>query len=59
MYHNNSKKSMIVRDMNRVGKFIMTDRREETDDVNIKCYIYPNRTTSTTTTITIPTIMDT
>lgn len=37
---------IIVRDMNRVGKFMMSDRREKTDNTNIKCYIYPpNRAT--------------
>ena len=40
MYHNASNKTLIVRDMNRVGKFTMTDRREDTSNPNISCYIY-------------------
>ncbi|NOZ45008.1 MAG: CHAP domain-containing protein [bacterium] len=34
------KRQMIVRDMNRKGKFIYTDRRESIDNSNIKGYIY-------------------
>lgn len=35
---------MIIRDMNRVGKFIVTERREEVSNSNIKWYIYPPKT---------------
>lgn len=31
---------MIIRDMNYVGKFVVTERREETDNSKISCYIY-------------------
>ena len=31
---------MIIRDMNYVGKFVVTERREQTDNNAIKCYIY-------------------
>jgi len=34
------KRQLIVRDMNRKGKFIYTDRRESIDNSNIKGYIY-------------------
>ena len=32
---------MIIRDMNRVAKFVVTERWEDTGNKNIKCYIYP------------------
>jgi hypothetical protein len=35
---------MIIRDMNRVGKFIVTERRENVSNSNIKWYIYPPKT---------------
>ena len=31
---------MIIRDMNYLGKFIVTERREDTDNSKISCYIY-------------------
>lgn len=31
---------MIIRDMNYLGKFIVTERRENTDNSKISCYIY-------------------
>ena len=31
---------MIIRDMNYVGKFVVTERREDTDNSKISCYIY-------------------
>ncbi len=31
---------MIIEDMNRVAKFVVTQRREDTDNGNISCYIY-------------------
>ncbi len=34
---------MIIRDMNRIAKFIVTERREETSNSNISCYIYPGK----------------
>lgn len=33
--------------MNRLGKFEMTDRRDSSNNSNIKCYIYPNKVSST------------
>lgn len=32
---------MIIRDMNFVAKFVVTERWEDVDNSNIKCYIYP------------------
>jgi len=31
---------LVVKEMNRAGKFIVTERREETNNSNISCYIY-------------------
>jgi surface antigen len=31
---------MIIRDMNFLGKFIVTERRESTTNRKISCYIY-------------------
>ncbi len=31
---------MIIRDMNYLGKFVVTERREDTDNSKISCYIY-------------------
>lgn len=50
MFNNTKNWKIIVRDMNRVSKFIMTDRREDTNDSSIKCYIYPKKTTPIETT---------
>ena len=44
IYHNASKGTLIVRDMNRVGKFTMTDRRDEVVNPSIECYIYNKKT---------------
>lgn len=41
MYSNSKYKSLIVRDMNWIAKFVMSDRWESADNENIKCYIYP------------------
>lgn len=48
LYYNQKEKSMIIRDMNRVKKFFWTDRREETNSSNIKCFIYPKWPTNNT-----------
>jgi len=45
MYYNKTYKSLIVRDMNRVWKFVMSDRWENAENENIKCFIYPGRRT--------------
>ncbi len=34
---------MIIEDMNYLGKFVVTQRRESVDEWNIKCYIYPGK----------------
>ena len=47
MYYNSKKDSLIVRDMNRLWKYIMTDRREDANNQYIKCFIYPKKTEST------------
>jgi hypothetical protein len=44
MYYNAKKNTLIVRDMNRLGKYIMTDRREDANNQYIKCFIYPKKT---------------
>lgn len=46
MYYNTKHQSLIVRDMNRIAKFIMSDRWENADNENIKCYIYPKKENS-------------
>lgn len=43
MYSNNKYNSLIVRDMNWIAKFVMSDRWENADNENIKCYIYPKK----------------
>lgn len=45
MYYNNRTNYMIVRDMNRIIKGVMADHRDNTSTANIKCFIYPNKTT--------------
>ncbi len=40
MYYNKDKKSLVVRDMNRLELYVMTDRRDSSDNNNIKCFIY-------------------
>lgn len=48
MYYNKNYQSLIVRDMNRIGKFIMSDRWENAENENIKCFIYPKKTSDQT-----------
>jgi hypothetical protein len=38
--YNSDEDKMIVRDMNYVAKFVVTERREYADNKSIKCYIY-------------------
>ena len=47
MYYNNRTNNMIVRDMNRIIKWVMADHRDNTKTANIKCFIYPNKTVQT------------
>lgn len=49
MYLNNKYESMIIRDMNWLSKYTRTDRREDTKNTNIKCYIYPKKNENITT----------
>ncbi len=35
-----SESKMVIEDMNRIAKFVVTQRREDTDNGNISCYIY-------------------
>jgi surface antigen len=35
-----SEGTMVIRDMNYAGKFIVTERYEDPDNSAIKCYIY-------------------
>lgn len=44
MHYNSSLKKIIVRDMARVWKWQMTDRREDITTANVKCYIYNSKT---------------
>lgn len=43
MYYNKWYKSLIIRDMNWIWKFIMSDRWENSENENVKCYIYPTK----------------
>ncbi len=51
MHINSKYNSMIIRDMNRLSKYTWTDRREDSNNTNIKCYIYleNNNSDSSTT----------
>jgi len=40
MHYNKTLKKIIVRDMARAWRFVMTDRWDDSDNVNIKCFIY-------------------
>ena len=43
MHYDRSLKKLIVRDMARVGKGQMSDRREDLTTANVKCYIYNSK----------------
>lgn len=47
-------KKIIVRDMARIAKGKMSDRREDLTTAQVKCYIYNKTNTTTPTTPTIP-----
>ncbi len=49
MYYNADNQSIIIREMNYIWKYIMTDRREKATNQNIKCFIYPSTNKPTTT----------
>lgn len=59
IYSNSSKGTLIVRDMNRVSKFTMTDRRESSKNPDILCYIYNNKPTPILVDNNIEIIVDT
>lgn len=44
VHYDKTHKKIIVRDMAWVGKWLMTDRREDVTTSSVKCYIYNNRT---------------
>ena len=44
MYLNTGIQTMIIREMNRLSKFTMDDRRETTSNDAIKCFIHPKNT---------------
>ena len=44
LHYDKTHKKIIVRDMAWVGRWLMTDRREDITTSNVKCYIYNNRT---------------
>lgn len=47
MYYSKWLKKIIVRDMAWVSKFTMSDRWDDLNTANVKCYIYNNKNTST------------
>lgn len=51
LHHEKALKKIIVRDMARVARGTMSDRREDLSTANIKCYIYNSKTTIPTDTI--------
>lgn len=55
MHYDSSLKKIIVRDMARVARGKMSDRREDLTTAQVKCYIYNSKTTTPTT----PTILTT
>ena len=60
MFYNNRTSYMIIRDMNRIGRNIMSDHRDTTKTANVKCYIYPKKeTTQTVVTPTVPVVTPT
>jgi len=57
LHYNKTIKKIIVRDMARVGRGQMSDRREDLTTANVKCYIYNSKTTiPTEDPIIVPTI---
>lgn len=42
LYYNKDTKYMLIREMNRLDKYIVDDRRLDSKNDSIKCYIYPN-----------------
>jgi len=55
MHYDRSLKKIIVRDMARVGKGQISDRREDLTTANVECYIYNSKTEIPTEPIT-PTV---
>ena len=51
MYINKKTDSLIIRDMNRLGLFTITDRRDTISNENIKCYIHNSHRTVNTGTV--------
>ena len=47
MFYNSRTSYMIIRDMNRIGRNIMSDHRDNTKTANIKCFIYPKKEATT------------
>ena len=56
MHYDKSLKKLIVRDMARVGRGQMSDRREDLTTANVECYIYNSKTAIPTDSIIIPTV---
>lgn len=44
LHYDNVRKKIIVRDMARVARWTMSDRREDITTANVKCYIYNSKT---------------
>lgn len=57
LHYDASLKKIIVRDMARVARSTMSDRREDLTTAQVKCYIYNSKTTTTTTNTTIPVVI--
>lgn len=52
MYYNQWLRKIIVRDMARVSRFTMSDRRDDLTTANVKCYIYNIKNSAIWSTIT-------
>ena len=57
LHYDKSRNKIIVRDMARVGRWSMSDRREDLSTANVKCYIYNSKTTISTPTDNTGTIV--
>jgi len=45
LHYDKARNKLIVRDMARVARWSMSDRREDLSTANVKCYIYNSKTT--------------
>jgi len=54
LHYDKTLKKIIIRDMARVGKGQMSDRREDLTTAQVKCYIYNSKTDIPTDPVIIP-----